>query len=162
MSTYGSMSDSDLRRFYAKVALPNDEGCMLWLASTRAKGYGQVYLNGGSVRAHRVACYLAHGMPALEQTDAAHSCRNTNCVAPAHLRWATPAENQADRLRDGTHNRGERHPFAKLTAEDVQAIRISPERVADLAIRYGVNRSAIYQLRRGERWGHLANSARSA
>lgn len=42
---------------------------------------------------------------------------------PGNLEWATPKDNQNDRVRHGTHSRGERNPNAKLTNEQVAAIR---------------------------------------
>lgn len=42
------------------------------------------------------------------------------CVNGRHLRWATPSENNADKLIHGTHNRGERQSKAKLNELQVQ------------------------------------------
>lgn len=40
-----------------------------------------------------------------------------------NLCWGTPVENTADRIRHGTHARGEAHANAKLTAELVRLMR---------------------------------------
>jgi hypothetical protein len=78
---------------------------------------------------------------------------------PENLRWGTPAENMADKLRDGTHNRGERHSNAKLTAADVLECR---RRYAAgginqraLAAEFGVCVMTMNLAIRGQTWGHL-------
>ena len=43
---------------------------------------------------------------------------------PGNLEWATAKDNQGDRVRHGTHIRGERCPHAKLTHERVAELRI--------------------------------------
>lgn len=148
-------SDSDLRRFWSKVELPSPDGCMLWMATRYASGYGGFKAGGSMFRAHRVSLWLAEGPPPTDQHQAAHSCRDRHCVAPAHLRWATSTENQADRVPDGTTIRGERNGRAKLTWEQVTEIRA---RFADgaqrqqLAREYGVDWKQINRITRGEHW----------
>lgn len=72
-----------------------------------------------------------------------------------NLRYATPAENQADKLLHGTHLHGEKHPSAKLTAADVDEVR---RRLAlghlqkDIAESYGVTRATIGCIARGRSW----------
>ena len=65
----------------------------------------------------------------------------------SNLRWATDAENTADKIRHGTTNRGSRNGQAKLTPELVTVIRhyrSEGHSVDDLAAAYGVSRWAIY------------------
>jgi len=65
---------------------------------------------------------------------------------PENLRWGTPAENAADRLRDGTHQRGERQWRHKLTSDQVLEIRArkaAGESYQTLAGEFGVSRSAV-------------------
>lgn len=65
---------------------------------------------------------------------------------PENLRWGTPTENAADRLRDGTHQRGERQWRHKLTARQVLEIRTrnaAGESYRLLAAEFGVSRSGI-------------------
>jgi len=87
------MTDADLRRFWAKVELPDpDTGCMNWLAGKFSNGYGQFRLGGSKYRAHRISYTLAYGeIPADKVLD--HICRNRACVAPDHLETVSQREN---------------------------------------------------------------------
>jgi hypothetical protein len=72
-----------------------------------------------------------------------------------HLRWATVAENQADRVAHGTDNRGERCAATKLAAAQVIEILRSDERGIDLAARFGVSPQNITTIRKRRTWLHL-------
>lgn len=133
--------------------------CVLWPYSLNTSGYGQINHEGRSERVHRLSCERAHGAPPTpEHTDAAHSCRNRDCLNPRHLRWATRAENLADCVKDGTDNRGPRHSNAKLTVFDVQSIRhyaACGTKYQVLADHFGVARKTIGNLVRGTYWSWL-------
>ncbi len=90
-----------------------------------------------------------------EGHEAAHDNgdKTDNCLE--NLAWKTKAENDADKLRHGTLLKGERCPWAKLSAEDVAKIRhlIStglPD--AKIAFLFQVSASAIYMIRKGHNW----------
>ncbi len=51
--------------------------------------------------------------------------------------------------------KGEKHHAAKLTNNQVLAIRASKEGTKALAERYGVSKAAIQKIRRGDTWKHL-------
>lgn len=119
------LSDKDSARFQSKVSLPDENGCMVWLSARLPEGYGRFWLNGRNAMAHRVSLEIATGEPPAGK-QAAHApeiCHEPSCVAPDHLRWATPAENLADRDLDGTMARGERHGMASLSIDQVGEIR---------------------------------------
>lgn len=85
------MSEKDQARFWAKVALPNEQGCMLWLGGT-AVGYGRFYLAGKMRGAHRLSYTLAYG-PIPDGLVLDHLCRTPACVRPDHLEAVTNSEN---------------------------------------------------------------------
>src|SRR5690349_13953623 len=102
------LTEKDQARFWAKVALPDGNGCMLWLASRWAVGYGRFGLSGSSVRAHRVSYQLAHGsIPDGLVLD--HLCRVRHCVAPEHLEAVTVGENTRRGIGPGAHNSEKTH-----------------------------------------------------
>lgn len=86
------LTERDQARFWSKVALPNANGCMLWLAGKSNVGYGQFSLGGAPKRAHRISYELAYG-PIPQGLFLDHLCRVRHCVAPLHLEAVTPAEN---------------------------------------------------------------------
>ena len=63
------------------------ESCWLW-TGTISDGYGQFYVNGRRVRAHRYSYEQRRGpIPAGLQLD--HLCRVRHCVNPDHLEVVT-------------------------------------------------------------------------
>lgn len=71
-----------------------------------------------------------------------------------NLRWDTPKSNQQDRAKHGTSNRGERCAAAKLTEEQVAAIRIDPRLQREIAADYGVRGNTVSRIKSGKRWAH--------
>ena len=72
-----------------------------------------------------------------------------------NLRWSSYADNQADRLKHGTHNRGSRQTNHKMTEEDVLALRTgraSPGRIAALR---GCDEKHAYYVSKGKDWPHV-------
>jgi hypothetical protein len=107
-------------------------------------------------------CRLAHGEPPTPKSEAAHSCGTRICVNPLHIRWASPAENAADKLRHGTDGRGERNVRAKLKEGQVVAVRrrvASGENHQAIANDLGVNRSTVSMVGRGDTWKHIKMEA---
>lgn len=99
------------------------DSCWLWPFSTNKGGYSQIQIAKQRRAAHQVVCERAHGRAPSPEMEVAHNCGNRRCINPHHLRWATPKENQADRVVHGTTNRGQAHYLARLTEADVLAIR---------------------------------------
>lgn len=82
---------------------------------------------------------------------------------PKNLRWATVAENAADKTRHGTAYRpqGERHPLAKLSDALVLSIRqrcAAGERQGVVARDLGLDARHIGKIARGEAWAHVAQN----
>jgi hypothetical protein len=148
------LSDMDRRRFWSKVEKRGDE-CWPWKAGVFADtGYGAFWLSTRqqNVGAHRVAALLTLGPG---DGFVLHSCDNPPCCNPAHLRYGTPADNMADRSDRGRAPAGERHPNAKLTQAQVDAIRLernAGDTLREIAERYGVTLQNIHYITSGERW----------
>lgn len=71
-----------------------------------------------------------------------------------NLRWDTHQSNIHDRIKHGTSNRGERCGTAKLTLEQVRAIRKDTRLQKEIAAQYGVTQNTISRIKNGIRWKH--------
>lgn len=140
--------------FKQLVTIETDE-CVLWPHGQQGNGYGQINIGGRIQRTHVLACEYHHGPKPSPKLEVAHSCGVRHCMNGRHLRWATIAENQADRVKHGTDNRGERCASAKLTAPQVIEILASNERGIDLAARFGISQQTISSIRHHRTWLHL-------
>jgi hypothetical protein len=138
--------------------------CWPWTGSTKAGGYGGVWLGDGSgkiMRAHRAVWELLNGPisagSGYHGTCVLHRCDNRACCNPAHLFLGTHAQNMHDRDGKGRHARlrGEENPFARITEDLVRLFRASPKSGAELAREYGFDRSTVNLIRSGKRWKHV-------
>lgn len=122
------------------------------------KGYAQVSRYGTKYQAHRWAWIEVHG-PIPDDLCVLHRCDNPECINVEHLFLGTRADNNADMTTKGRHGltgtKGERHPAAKLTEQQVREIRASSEPLAAAARRYGVCISTISGIRLRRSWKHL-------
>lgn len=111
--------------------------------------------NRKNFEVHRLVCEAFHG-PAPEGYEAAHNDGvRTNCHED-NLRWATPADNTADKNGHGTMLRAEAHPMAKLDEGKVRFIRSSTQGPTALGRKYGVHPSVIKGIRSGKIWKSVA------
>ena len=72
-----------------------------------------------------------------------------------NLRWETTRNNQLDRIKHGTSNRGERCAAAKLTEAQIYAIRADNRLQREIAADYGVKDNTISRIKSGKRWAHI-------
>ena len=101
---------------------------------------------------HRLVCLAFHGLPASGDLEAAHGDGVKTNNANDNLRWATPLENQQDKILHGNSLKGEKCPTAKLNWDIVRSIRKSNEPTMAIAKRHGVNYSFVYKIRAHESW----------
>jgi hypothetical protein len=134
------------------------DDCLLWPFKATTCGYGTMGVAGKTVKTHRYVCELASGSPPQSDMDCAHSCHVSLCCNPRHLRWATRAENEADKKANGTDNRGARHGKTTLTSDDVLAIRAARKSgfsTGEIARRYNVTPGSISNIMSGVSWAWL-------
>ncbi|MGN7750604.1 hypothetical protein [Sinorhizobium sp. 22678] len=108
----------------------------------------------------RFLCEDTKGAPPTPKHEAAHSCGNGKfgCVTKRHISWKTPAENQADRLAHGTHNRGERCGTSKLTEREAREILSlkGKESQRSIAKRFGIIQQTVSQIHSKKTWAWLS------
>lgn len=145
----------EVAEFISIAAAYDGEECLPWPFRRNPENYG----SGIRTTAPREVLEARLGPPPQDGTiyHCAHSCRNPICVNPKHLRWATPKENEGDKVGHGTAVFGEESPKAKLTEQQVAEIISAPqtETYKSIASRYGVSRSAVGVIRRATRWKHV-------
>jgi hypothetical protein len=158
----------DVERFWSKVDRsggPDD--CWLWTAGCFPLGYGMFSIKAYPFLAHRISFFLHHGR--WPNPCALHRCDVRNCVNPAHLFEGTIADNVADMMAKGRQRWsppiGERNAATKLTAQDVQIIRVlvgigcTP---LEVAARYAISRRSVYGIISRNRWGHVPDYSHDA
>jgi hypothetical protein len=145
-------SAKDLTRFLTYVD-KRPASCWLWIGGKDIKGYGIFWYKGKTQFAHRVSLLLHDKVKEFNSAKhVLHSCRNTGCVNPEHLREGTREENSADKVKDGTSLRGERCHFSKLNWQKVAEIRKSNESTEKLATLYSVSKSTIRSIINNKSW----------
>lgn len=84
-------------------------GCWIWIGATvinrRGLHYPVIKVNGRQTLAHREAWKQVHGRAMPKRKQGAHSCDNTFCICPDHVRGATPGANQREAYRKGRKSR---------------------------------------------------------
>lgn len=152
---------SDRCRFINKVDMSHghgpDEDCWEWKGTKHGKGYGHFSIQEGErkivEKAHRYAfkLFCNHDPGNLH---VCHTCDNPSCVNPDHLFLATNTVNMLDRQRKQRQARGERAGNAKLTDDDVRALRNGADHVS-MSVKTGASLSTIRHAALGLNWKHI-------
>jgi len=154
--TFSRVICSDKCRIFAYIKKKED-GCWVWTGKKGQDMYGQISVNGKRKRAHRVSFELFKekilpGMLIL------HSCHNTLCVNPDHLRQGTVKENSNDMIAASRSLIGEKSRRAKLKEQDVKKIKeLDKQGFCRLSIakQYGITRECISSIILGKSWKHI-------
>lgn len=125
------------------------------------KKTGRVYFNlvwrghRASVLVNRVVALRYHPNP-LNLPQVNHIDGNKENNHKNNLEWSSGSDNEKHAHRTGLKTgRGSANSNAKLTANDVLAIRASTKTVNELVEEYGVGRSTIVNVIKGKTWTHL-------
>lgn len=139
----------DFARWFDKT-----DGCWEWKGAIDRNGYGAYGYKGKSMRAPPIALML-DGRPVPKGMYACHHCDNPRCVRPDHLYAGTPKDNVRDMLSRGRNPVGSKHYAARITEDDVVAIRASSLSPKELATVYPVCASNITMIRNRRTWKHV-------
>ena len=149
-------------RFWSHVEKKGENECWNWIGNKNASGYGRIVVRYGSrkvgkrkfIAAHRHAYKITNG----EIPDGMmirHSCNNRACCNPNHLSIGTHQDNMTDMVLAGRSTYGERNPTSKLTACEVEQIRLSRKNgytLKELGRIYNVSLSNIHLICKGKSW----------
>lgn len=163
-------------RFWERVQ--QTDSCWLWTGAKYGPRYGGMTINKRTVGAHRVSWELANG-PVPHGLSVLHHCDVPLCVNPSHLFLGTQRDNMADCARKGRNvfqahperiprgdahgmrlhperrARGEQHGLTTLRESDVLEIRGASGTNTSLALRFGVSRRTIRNIRSRKTWAHV-------
>ena len=146
-------------RFWNKVSRGADDACWLWTGSVDTRGYGQMNFEGLTRRSHRISWELTRGpIPqgaGHHGTVVMHTCDNRLCCNPSHLELGDHKANMADMRDKGRRkqiNAGQLNGRAKLTPEQVHAIRQDQRGKRTIAKDYNVSPAQVQRIRTGQQW----------
>lgn len=162
MGMYGPRGDR--KASFEKFIKPDASGCWIWTGSGSGKAagnHGNFWYEGRMQRAHRVAWRLFRGeIP--EGLNVCHRCDVPRCVNPEHLFLGTQQDNIADMVVKGRQQRvprpGESNTQAKITEDDVRAIRAKAEAGethTNIGREFGLSFAQIRRIVRRERWANV-------
>ena len=155
---------TEIEKWERRIKVDPNTGCHLWLRYRTPLGYGQTRVGGRSgynILAHRLAWVRMHGgIP--KGMGVLHKCDNPSCVNVEHLFIGTQADNMHDmsvKNRWGVRNlpRGKDHPrgTAKLTENQILAIREDRRHQIEIAAAYGITQSNVSRIRTKNTWSYL-------
>lgn len=147
------VEENALHRLLAGIER-DSAGCWLWTGSIVRTGYGQMWFNGGPMHTHR-ASWTIHNGAIPDGLFVLHKCDVRRCVNPAHLFLGTAADNMQDARAKGRNIYGERHPFAKVTEDQVRAIRAAPNPRTAHALFPQLGYRTISDIRHRKHWTHV-------
>lgn len=145
--------------FWPKVNKLSDIECWLWLACVDYGGYGQIYdpILKKPIGAHQMAWKIRYGSLPNDKI-LRHTCDTPPCVNWNHLIPGTHMDNKHDSMDRGRHNKGEKVPASKLTADMVREIRdfhesgLSNRLIASI---YGIGPTTVFKIVHKEYWKHV-------
>lgn len=149
-----------LERFKA-FAVPHESGCWIWIGNcminSSGNRYGRIWMSGRNVKASHAALHLFRNEPLPLRGMALHSCDNTLCVNPDHLRVGSHRDNMTDRgVRRRTARGESNHGGRKLSRTQASALRCLRAsghwQYRDLAKLFRVAHSTAHRICRGLLW----------
>lgn len=110
------LTDKDAERFWSKVNMLTDTGCLEWCGGKDRDGYGVIKIQGKVLRANRVSFMTMVG-PIPHNHEVDHRCRNRACVNPF---WCLESVTHVENVRRSQVNNRERqkthcpkgHPYS--------------------------------------------------
>lgn len=107
---------------------------------------------------HQLVARTFLGDPPTPKHEVAHNNGNSMDNRLANLRWATHADNCADKIEHGTRQNGENNGFAKLTDAAVIDIRDQVAAGAtqrSMAKKYGIGETHASRIVKRTVWTHV-------
>ena len=143
---------------FAARSVLRETGCIEWVGSSDAKGYGQLRIRGKLVKAHRYAVERVKG-PIPAGMVVMHACDNPKCVNIEHLLVGSQMDNVRDMDAKGqrinNQAKGVANGNSKITENDVREIRSDGRRQVDIAAAYGITQTVVSKIKLRQAWRHV-------
>ena len=116
------------------------------------------------VYVHRLVLEAFVG-PCPDEMEGLHGENGPSDNSLNNLSWGTKSQNMMDRVRDGTDNRGEKHPLHKVKDSDIENMisqlesGMTQKEVADT---FGINQSHVSRIKSGKSRGHSSKTTTPA
>jgi hypothetical protein len=146
---YGTLFE----RFWRDIIPEPMSGCWLWDGPMDDHGYGRMRVGKTKRRLHQISYELNVG-PIPAGLIVRHRCDNRICCNPDHLVLGTVIDNIRDMDKRGRRSVGVKHN-AKLTEEDVRAIRADRRMKRLIAADYGISHGIVINIQRRVDWRHV-------
>jgi len=129
---------------------------------TTRYGYQTVCLRINGIakilKVHRLVLEAFVG-PCPKGMECCHENGNRGDNRLSNLRWDTPKNNCADRIKHGTQAKGERQGLSKVTEGDVMEIRTlyasGQGDLKELGNRFGLTKSSVWSMVKRKTWKHV-------
>lgn len=146
--------DRLIQHLFSKGKMVGD--CFEWQGTRHTFGYGNQYVNGKIYTVPRLVWILFHG-PIPDSMHVLHQCDNPPCFLLSHLELGTHDDNMRQRDAKFRYRHGQDNNTTKLTDEQVREIYSLKGKVTQrgLALMYGVNQRAIWNILNHKGWKHL-------
>lgn len=143
------LTQEDINRFWSRINIRGPDECWEWTAGL-SNGYGEITYHKKKFRCHRLSYAINIG-PIPKGKLVLHKCDNKPCCNPNHLYVGSYGDNILDVIKRQSPKLGKPSMFnltEVLTMKKLHTNGMSPKVIAE---NYGVSRSYIYQIIRGER-----------
>lgn len=142
-------------RFWREVDKRGDDECWEWQGYRERErgGYGQIRINGKSIRTSRFSYELHNGsIPA--GLFVCHSCDNPPCVNPNHLWLGTPKDNLADARAKGIFDpqMAAAKKLNKTSAREIKELIMQGISGKSIAMGYGISQQLVCDIKKSRRW----------
>lgn len=112
---------------------------------------------GGDIKLRRIHALVLEAFtgPCPDGMEVCHNNGRNTDNTWTNLRYDTHANNCADKIAHGTHNKGEKHNQAKLVEADAVAIRLDNRSSETIAHAFGISAGHVEQIRQRMYWPHV-------
>lgn len=157
------------QKIQSNISIDEQSGCWNWLDYKLDKGYGIIFNYNKFLSVHRVSYTIFKGQ-ILDGLIVIHTCDNTSCCNPDHLRLGTQKDNIHDMMnkeRDKNKENGirlsllsyKRYNTKSLTEDQVRQIRIDLKEdiytYKEISLRNNCTYKQVEHIKRNERYKNI-------